>query len=159
MVHDVRWQQRLGSFRLSLNTLDEVYHRWTDHPLDRVEVQAFIKSFELSYETGWKLLKDWLEYQGVSDISGARDAIRAAVNLGLIHDRETWMEMVGTRSRTVYTYNESVAREVEQRIAKRFHPVLHALLLEMSRRATAEHSDAPSDIGTLDNRSGSSGDS
>ena len=73
MEQDVRWKQRLQSYRLSLASLQEVYDRRQRRPLDRVELQALIKSFELCYETGWNLMKDWFAYQGVVGISVARE--------------------------------------------------------------------------------------
>ncbi|MCA1755515.1 MAG: nucleotidyltransferase substrate binding protein [Spirochaeta sp.] len=130
MSDDIRWQQPLNSFRLSLATLDEVYERRQERELDRVELQALIKSFELSYETGWNLLKDWLEYQGFVDISGSRDAIRRAHSLELISDGDTWMQMLRTRNRTAHVYNEAVAREVEEYIVSRFYRTLHELAAE-----------------------------
>ncbi len=139
MSQDLRWRQRLNSFTLSLAALDEVLERREGRPLDRVEVQALIKSFELSYETGWNLLKDWLEFQGITGISGSRDAIRKAFGLGLIRDGDTWMEMLRTRNRTAHAYNEAVAREVEEYIALRFHQTLHSLLKEMQRRESLEN--------------------
>lgn len=78
MNTDLRSRQRLNSFHRSLEILDLVYERTRDHELDRVELQALIKSFELSYETGWNLMKDWLEYQGTTGIFGSRDAIRSS---------------------------------------------------------------------------------
>ncbi|TVQ96761.1 MAG: nucleotidyltransferase [Spirochaetaceae bacterium] len=135
---DVRWKQRLQSYRLSLASLQEVYDRRQRRPLDRVELQALIKSFELCYETGWNLMKDWFVYQGVVGISGSRDAIRQAFSAELIVDGEGWMDMVRNRNRTAHTYNESVAREVETLIANRYYPLLQIFLQEMTRREAAE---------------------
>jgi len=142
MSDDIRWQQRLNSFRLSLASLDEVYERRQERELDRVELQALIKSFELSYETGWNLLKDWLEYQGFVDISGSRDAIRRAHSLELISDGDTWMQMLRTRNRTAHVYNEAVAREVEEYIVSRFYRTLHELAAEDIPGLDAENSAA-----------------
>ena len=148
---DIRWRQRLNSFGQSLDNLDEVYARAQDHPLDRVELQALIKSFELSYETGWNLLKDWLEYQGVAGISGSRDAIRKAFNAGLVADGSAWMDMLQTRNRTAHTYNESVARDVARQILDRYHGLLHKLQSEMVTRAADEDDAAGvTDIPGLD---------
>lgn len=138
MEHDVRWRQRLQSYCQSLENLQEVYERRTQHPLDRVELQAFVKSFELCYETGWNLMKDWFSYQGVSGISGSRDAIRQAFAAGLITNGEDWMDMIRNRIRTAHTYNESVAREVETLIADRFYPVLQDFRDEMMQRGASE---------------------
>ncbi|MDA3950571.1 MAG: HI0074 family nucleotidyltransferase substrate-binding subunit [Spirochaeta sp.] len=138
MNTDMRWRQRLNSFHQSLENLDVVYQRAQDHELDRVELQALIKSFELSYETGWNLIKDWLEYQGVTGISGSRDAIRKGFNAGLVSNGSGWMDMLQTRNRTAHTYNEGVAREVARLVVDQFYPVLHELASAMDARAAEE---------------------
>lgn len=138
MKTDIRWRQRWNSFHQSLENLDVVYDRARDHELDRVELQALIKSFELSYETGCNLIKDWLEYQGVTGISGSRDAIRKGFNAGLISNGSGWMEMLQTRNRTAHTYNEGVARDVGRQIVDRYYPVLHELADTMDARAANE---------------------
>jgi nucleotidyltransferase substrate binding protein (TIGR01987 family) len=139
MKTDIRWRQRLNSFHQSIDNLDVVHNRARDHELDRVELQALIKSFELSYETGWNLMKVWLEYHGTPGITGSRDAIRKAFNVGLLSDGSIWMEMLQTRNRTAYTYNESVAREVAQQILEKYYSALHDLLDTMDTRASSEN--------------------
>jgi nucleotidyltransferase substrate binding protein (TIGR01987 family) len=62
-------------------------------------------------------MKDYLLYQGITDITGSRDAIRQAFNSGLISNGEDWMQMIDDRIRTVHTYNEEAAGSVRQHIA------------------------------------------
>lgn len=138
MNEDVRWRQRLNSYSQSIENLEEVCTRRNDRELDRVELQALIKSFELCYETGWNLMKDWMEYQGTTSISGSRDAIRAAFAAGLLTDGDGWMQMLQTRKRTAHTYNQTVAREVEQQIVTRYRELFHAFARVMRLRAQEE---------------------
>ncbi|MFW6363814.1 MAG: HI0074 family nucleotidyltransferase substrate-binding subunit [Spirochaeta sp.] len=83
-------------------------------------------------------MKDWFSYQGIVGISGSRDAIRQAFAAELLADGEGWMDMVRNRNRTAYTYNESVAREVEALIAERYYPLLLDFLAVMTRRENTE---------------------
>jgi len=57
----------------------------------------------------WNVIKDFYEYQGVSNIQGSRDAFRIAFERGLISDGDIWMDMIKKRQLTVHTYNEDVA--------------------------------------------------
>lgn len=149
---DVRWRQRLNSYSRSIESLEEVYARRANRELDRVELQALVKSFELCYETGWNLMKDWLEYQGTTDISGSRDAIRAAYSAGLIADGDGWMQMLRTRNRTSHTYNETVAREVEARIVEQYRQLFHDFAATMRRRGREEDDAQP--VGEIPGLSG-----
>ena len=138
MSDDIRWIQRLHSFEKSLESLDEVYRISEERVLSRIELQALVKSFELCYETGWNLMKDWFEYQGVGGITGSRDAVRTAFTNGLIEDGETWMDMVRNRNRTAHTYNEGVAREVADLIIGKYFTTLHAFRDSMRNRLGSE---------------------
>ena len=44
-------------------------------------------------------MKDYAEYQGYTDIRGSRDAIRKALQIGLIEDKR-WMETIEDRNLT-----------------------------------------------------------
>jgi nucleotidyltransferase substrate binding protein (TIGR01987 family) len=80
--------------------------------LNELEEQGLIKAFEYTYELGWNVLKDYLEYQGVKDMTGSRDAIRKAFNAGLISDGKGWINMLESRNRTSHTYSKEIADEV-----------------------------------------------
>ena len=38
-------------------------------------------------------IKDYLKYQGISDIVGSRDALRVAFKMNLIKNGQVWMDM------------------------------------------------------------------
>ena len=88
--------------------------------LTELEEQGLIKSFEYTYELAWNVMKDYYEFQGMSDIQGSRDAIRLAFRRGLITDGEAWMNMIDSRVQTSHTYNESIAREISTSITKTY---------------------------------------
>lgn len=53
--------------------------------------------------------------QGVSGISGSRDAVREAVVRELLPagSEETWMAMIRSRDLTSHTYNPDLAHELQ----------------------------------------------
>jgi len=61
-------------------------------------------------------MKDYLIYQGISGIMGSRDAIKQAFNKGLIKDGQLWIDMIQDRIKTVHTYDEEAAEQVEHQI-------------------------------------------
>ena len=68
-----------------------------------------IQRFEYTHELAWKVMKDYAEYQGYSDIRGSRDAIRKALEINLIFDRR-WMESVEDRNLTSHNYDDEIGR-------------------------------------------------
>ena len=106
---DIRWKQRLSNFKKALSRLEEFIDKGE---LTRLEEQGLIKAFEYTYELAWNTLRDFLKYQGYTDIYGSRDTIRQAFELELIQDGQSWMDMLESRNKTSYTYNEETAEEI-----------------------------------------------
>ena len=76
---DVRWPQRLDNYERALATLQRALSLAAERSLSELEEQGLIQAFEFTHELSWLLLKDFLVNQGVSGISGSRDAVREAV--------------------------------------------------------------------------------
>jgi hypothetical protein len=58
------------------------------------------------------LEKKSAEYQGNVNVGGSRDAIRQAFQLKLVSDGKVCMNMIGSRKKTSYTYNEEIADDI-----------------------------------------------
>jgi len=113
LKQDIRWKQRFQNYEKAFRQLQ----RFKDKDdLNEFEEQGLIKCFEYTYELAWNLMKDYLVYQGNVGITGSRDAIRQAYNIGLISNGEKWMKMVEDRIQTVHAYNETTAQEIQERI-------------------------------------------
>lgn len=125
---DIRWQQRLGSFKKALSQLRKFVEKGD---LSELEEQGAIQAFEYSYELGWLLLKDFLEFQGETEIYGSRDAIKKAFQAGLIQDGEMWMDAYVSRTKTSHTYNEETAKEVVNAILTKYSGLFTALEQKM----------------------------
>ncbi len=125
---DIRWQQRLANFRKALAQLRKFVDKGE---LSELEEQGAIQAFEYTYELAWLVLKDFLEYQGQTDIYGSRDAIQKAFQAGLIEDGETWMEAYVSRTKTSHTYNQETAREVVDAVMNDYYPLFIALQQKM----------------------------
>lgn len=130
-----RWRLRLDNYRRALARLDEAVQLARQRPLSDLERQGLIQAFEFSFELAWNLLKDYLDYQGASLITGSRDAIREAFARGLIDAGEAWLGMLQDRNRTVHTYNEPVAAAIAERILQHYHPLFQQLSARMEQLA------------------------
>jgi nucleotidyltransferase substrate binding protein (TIGR01987 family) len=113
MNEDIRWKQRFSNYQKALRQLQKFIDKGE---LSELEEQGLIKSFEYTYELAWNTIKDFLEFQGHSDIFGSRDAFRKAFQLGIIEDGAIWMDMIKSRNRTTHTYNEETANEISRTV-------------------------------------------
>lgn len=121
---DIRWEQRFSNYRKALAQLGEVVEQ---DELNKFEEQGLVKAFEYTYELAWATLKDFLEYQGFSEMVGSRDAFRKAFSEGIVSDGHVWMRMIESRKKTTHTYNEATAREIAEEVRVRFYPAFCAL--------------------------------
>lgn len=132
MSDDIRWKQRFNNFMKALQTLEEAVELSEKRELTKLEAQGLIQGFEFTHELAWNVLKDYLEYQGIVDLIGSRDATRAAFANKLIEDGEAWMDMIKARNRSSHTYNPETAEEIAEDILSRFYPAYQ----KMARRFT-----------------------
>lgn len=100
----------------ALSKLKESLSR--DPEQDDIVIDATIQRFEFTYELSWKLMKSYLEYTGVTDLSSPRSTIKAAFKAGLIRDGELWLKMLEDRNRTSHTYDEATALDIYNNIKK-----------------------------------------
>ncbi|MFO1492565.1 MAG: nucleotidyltransferase substrate binding protein [Kiritimatiellia bacterium] len=117
---DVRWRQRLSSFRKAFSRLKSAVELTRQRKLSELEKQGFIQAFEFTHELAWNVLKNYLEDQGVQGIIGSKGATREAFKNGLISDGETWMDMIASRNQTSHTYNQETADEIVGAISSRY---------------------------------------
>jgi nucleotidyltransferase substrate binding protein (TIGR01987 family) len=128
---DIRWKQRFAHYKKAYALLNQTIA--IEAPSD-AERAGLIQFFEMSFELGWKVLKDYLEEEGFSVIS-PRDAVKQAFQAGLIVDGHTWLEALKDRNLTVHTYEEKIAIAVEKKIRDTYFPALARLFRDFSEKA------------------------
>ena len=122
-----RWLQRFDNYKRAQAQLEDAVQLMRSRELSGLEKQGVIQAFEFTWELAWNLLKDYLNWQGESEITGARDAIREAYKRELIDNGDIWMFMLQDRNRTSHTYNESTMNEILTGIEKQYQPRLAEL--------------------------------
>ena len=125
---DIRWVQRYSNFRKALAKMSEAIdivaenYDWQDS-IDELLKEGLIQRFEYTHELAWNVMKDYEEYQGYNNIRGSRDAIRLALQIGIIEDKE-WLETIEDRNLTSHNYDEEVAEDVFISIVNDYYPLL-----------------------------------
>ncbi len=133
---DTRWKQRLPSFNLVFDQLNDAVSLMAARELSPLERQGVIQAFEYTYELGWNVLRDYLRWQGNAELSGSRDTLREAFSAKLIDDGEIWMNMLQDRNRTSHTYNEATATEILNNIQVHYHVLFQKLQRKMTSLAS-----------------------
>lgn len=133
-----RWIQRFENYRNALRRLEEVIDRLNSSlPVDEITLGIFedsiIQRFEFTQELAWKVMKDFLRYQGEEELIGSRDTFRRALKVGLI-DSPEWMQTIEDRNLTSHKYDETIATGIGQRIRKTYLNLFQTLEADLMVR-------------------------
>ena len=123
----IRWQQRFSNYRKALVKFNQAVELLSKHiereeTVDELLQEGLIQRFEYTHELAWKVMKDYAEYQGYTDVRGSRDAIRKALEMNLIDDKH-WMDTIEDRNLTVHNYDNEVAAEIYENIMHVYCPL------------------------------------
>jgi nucleotidyltransferase substrate binding protein (TIGR01987 family) len=135
---DVRWRQRLQSFRKAFSQLSKAAALAKERELSDLEQQGLIQAFEFTHELAWNTLKDFLESRGAINLYGSKDATREAFAKGLIEDGDLWMRMIASRTQTSHTYNEQTADEIAEAIVSEYVAQFSAFLTRFTEMEADE---------------------
>lgn len=132
---NIRWQQRFSNYRKALIKLNQAVELLStqierEKMVDELLQEGLIQRFEYTHELAWKVMKDYAEYQGYTDVRGSRDAIRKALEMGLIDDKH-WMDTIEDRNLTVHNYDNEIATEIYHNIMNVYAPLFVAFEQKM----------------------------
>lgn len=124
---DIRWTQRFSNYRKALvqmgKAVDMVSVRMgsvTDQ--DELMAEGLIQRYEYTHELAWKVMKDYEEFQGLTNIMGSRDAIRVALQVGILDD-DRWMDTIADRNLTSHNYDDETAQRIVGNIINVYYPL------------------------------------
>jgi len=109
---DIRWKQRFEHFIGAFKQLKNAKNIQLERSFTELELQGVIQAFEVTQELSWKVMKDFLEEQGKTDLFGSKNAVKEAFNVGLITNGEIWLEMIKSRNITSHIYDQSEILEI-----------------------------------------------
>lgn len=117
---DIRWKQRFGNYSHALQRLNDAIRLIADSQSYTGEVsdllkEGLIQRFEYTHELAWNVMKDYAEFQGSTEIRGSRDALRWALQNGIIEDK-AWMKSIEDRNLSSHDYDSETAERVVSKI-------------------------------------------
>lgn len=123
---EIRWIQRFSNYRRALlqlgKAVDIVSARLGNTDQDELMAEGLIQRYEYTHELAWKVMKDYAEYQGQTDITGSRDAIRFALRVGLADD-DRWMDTIADRNLTSHNYDDETAELIVNKVVNTYYPL------------------------------------
>lgn len=120
---DIRWKQRFEHFVKAFKQLKNAEQLKKERDFTELELQGVIQAFEVSQELSWKVMKDFLEEQGKTDLFGSKNAVKEAFNVGLVSNGDIWLDMIKSRNLTSHIYDEKEVLAILEIILNDYFPV------------------------------------
>jgi len=109
MEQNNRWRQRFEDYENALSKLTEVLGK--EH-FEELEKDGVIQRFEFTFELAWKTMKDYLEDQGVLEVSTPKMVLRKAFQANLFEDDQIWLAMQEDRNLLSQVYKQSTSDRI-----------------------------------------------
>ena len=129
-----RWIYRFDNYKRAFFLLREAIETMEKRELTQLEKEGVIQRFEYTWELAWKVLKDYLESEGVIlDKITPASVIRSAFEANIISQGDVWMQALDARNKMSHTYNikqfETIIDDIHQYYLELFDS-LHLSMLE-----------------------------
>ncbi|MDR2803262.1 MAG: nucleotidyltransferase substrate binding protein [Treponema sp.] len=132
MEQDIRWKQRFQNYEKALGLLKNAVELSASRELTELEKQGMIQGFEFTFELAWNVMKDYLEWQGITGIIGSKGAIRQAFSVGLIADGQMWLDMLDARNIASHSYSEDTSKKLVEKISSSFYKCMDMFAEKMA---------------------------
>lgn len=129
LFEDSRWLQRFQNYQRALVRLGQALKTTEDRYVEEftdLEIQGTIKCFEMVFDLSWKTLQDYLEEQGY-DMKGPKNILEQAFKDNLLKDGDEWAQMLLSRNKAAHAYDEDMAKEIIDKIIKKYYFLLDDL--------------------------------
>jgi nucleotidyltransferase substrate binding protein (TIGR01987 family) len=117
IMNENKLKYKLDDFERALKRLEDSLNK--DPHLDDLYLDGTIQRFEFVFELSWKLMKGYLEYNGI-EVSSPRESFRQSFKNSLLEDAAKWIKMMENRNRTSHTYNLDTAWEIYGEIKEEY---------------------------------------
>ena len=123
-----RWQYRFDNYKRAFLLLSDAIETMAVRDLTQLETEGVIHRFEYTWELAWKVLKDYLQNEGVvlARITPVA-VIRAAFEAGIITNGSVWMKALDARNTLSHVYSHDAFERVIHDIQAHYFEIFDAL--------------------------------
>jgi len=122
---DKRWNEKLNDFGKALLRLNEAIDESKNNSASSTLKDGVIQRFEFCYEICWKLMKYYLENEGIQEAKSPKSTFRESFKIGIIEDGEAWIDMLNDRNLTSHVYDEEVAFDIYGKIISTYFKMMN----------------------------------
>lgn len=114
-----RINERIENFNRAFEIFQNTMASYKEDSLNMVFHMALVQSFEVCFELGWKILKDYLNINGIN-AQLPRQVIKEAFNKEVIQNGQIWIDMLKDRNAISHEYNMDKVDKVLEKISTEY---------------------------------------
>ena len=99
-----RISERIENFLRAFSIYSDAVAEYKKNSTNVLNHMALIQSFEVCFELAWKVLKDYLNSNGIN-VYLPKEVIKEAFSAEVIKDGQIWIDMLNARNSTSHEYN------------------------------------------------------
>lgn len=111
-----RLTERIENFNNAFNLYSNMQKNYITDKKNDSNRLALTQSFEIIFELGWKILKDYLYTKDV-EVFTPRDAIKSAFQANILPSAQIWIDMAKDRNASSHEYNMDKIDLILERIS------------------------------------------
>lgn len=111
-----RLTERIENFNRAFNIYNQAVIAYKQDSSAILIHMALVQSFEICFELGWKVLKDYLKEKGI-DVYTPKDVIKETFAANIIPNGQIWIDMTNDRNASSYEYNLEKVNIILERIS------------------------------------------
>ena len=113
------FEAKFENFKNALSRLKEAVNAYEEN--DEFINDCIIQRFEFTYELSHKMLKKYMEEQGINfEVSFPKTVIKEAYANHLINNEQVWLNMLNDRNTTSHMYDKKIADRIVKNIMESY---------------------------------------
>ena len=118
-----RLSERIQNFNNAYSLFDEMCKNYLADKQSNSNRLALTQSFEIVFELGWKVIKDYLKIKGV-EVYTPKDVIKSAFSSEIIKNGQVWIDMLDSRNASCHEYNQDKVDKILEKISSEYYSEL-----------------------------------
>lgn len=98
-----RLTERIENFNRAYLLFEKALAQYLQNNNDDVNCMALVQGFEIVYELGWKVLKDYLSQNGI-EVFTPKEVIKESFNINILPTAQVWIDMIKDRNTCSHEY-------------------------------------------------------
>jgi len=119
-----RLEERIENFNKAFVLFAEMHNSYLSDKKSDIVRLALVQSFEIVFELAWKVLKDYLNANGI-EVFTPKEVIKEAFGAEKIRNGQIWIDMMKDRNSSSHEYNMDKVNVILERISTIYYDELN----------------------------------